>query len=140
MDRIQGGIVKGIKFKNTHNFSKKQLVELFSAVNFKEAEFGDKLVISIKNFKTIFSAWDGEKLVGMVCVMDDGILNAYVHYILVHPDYQLKGIGKDLLKRVQSHYEDYLNLVVVSTNDKSRFFEYSGFERIDETILMYVGD
>ena len=132
--------MKGIKFKNTHNFSKKQLVELFSAVNFKESEFGDKLVISIKNFKTIFSAWDGEKLVGMVCVMDDGILNAYVHYILVHPDYQLKGIGKDLLKRVQSHYEDYLNLVVVSTNDKSRFFEYSGFERIDETILMYVGD
>ena len=42
----------------------------------------------MKNFDCIFSAWDEDRLVGMVCVMDDGIMNAYIHYLLVHPDYQ----------------------------------------------------
>ena len=43
-------------------------------------DFPDKLVIAMKNFKTVYSAWDGAKLVGMICAMDDGIMNAYVHF------------------------------------------------------------
>ena len=33
----------------------------------------------MKNFQTVFSAYDWDKLVGMVCAMDAGIMNAYVH-------------------------------------------------------------
>ena len=34
----------------------------------------DKLVVAMKNFQTVYSAWEGEKLVGMICAMDDYIL------------------------------------------------------------------
>lgn len=43
-------------------------------------DFPDKLVIAIQNFKTVYSSWDGNKLVGMICAMDDGIMNVYVHF------------------------------------------------------------
>ena len=36
-------------------------------------DFPDKLVIAMQNFKTVYSAWDGNKLVGMICAMDDGL-------------------------------------------------------------------
>ena len=100
--------MKGIIYKNTHHFSKKQLEELFLSVEWSSGHFPEKLVIAMRNFETVFSAWDGDKLVGMICAMDDGIMTAYVHYLLVHPDYQLKGIGKELVERIKSHYKDYL--------------------------------
>ena len=86
-----------IVYKNTHNFSKKELKDLFLSVEWSSGHFPDKLAIAMKNFETVYSAWDGDKLLGMVCAMDDGIMNAYVHYLLVRPEYQLKGIGKDEL-------------------------------------------
>ena len=81
------------------------------SVEWSSGHFPEKLVIAMKNFETVYSAWDGDKLVGMICAMDDGIMNAYVHYLLVKPDYQLKGIGKEL-DEVKNHYKDYLRIVL----------------------------
>jgi GNAT superfamily N-acetyltransferase len=116
-----------IVYKNTHNFSKKELEELFLSVEWSSGHFPEKLVIAMKNFDTVFSAWDGDRLVGMICAMDDGIMNAYVHYLLVKPDYQLKGIGRELVERVKSHYKDYLRIVVICLMENVKFYEYCGF-------------
>ena len=72
-----------IQYKDIHDFSEKELEELFLSVDWSSGHFPEKLVVAMKNFKTVFSAWDEEKLVGMICVMDDGIMNAYVHYLLI---------------------------------------------------------
>ena len=127
-----------IVYKNTHTFSKKQLQELFLSVEWSSGHFPDKLVVAMKNFETVYSAWDGDKLVGMVCAMDDGIMTAYVHYLLVHPDYQLKGIGKELVERVKTHYKDYLRIVVVAYDAELKFYEYCGFEKADDASAMFI--
>ena len=98
------------------------------------------LVIAMKNFETVCSAWDGEKLVGMVCAMDDGIMTAYVHYVLIRPDYQGMGIGKEMMKRVTDKYKDYLRIVVVSYNDEIEFYEHCGFEKADDASPMFITD
>lgn len=141
MDRIQGGIVRAkITYKNTHNFSKKQLQELFLSVEWSSGEYPEKLVVAMKNFSTVFSAWNEDELVGLICVMDDGIMNAYIHYVLVKPEYQLKGIGKELLRRVKNHYDDYLRIVVVAYNHQLKFYEYSGFEKAEDANPMFITD
>ncbi|MBE6500288.1 MAG: GNAT family N-acetyltransferase [Methanobrevibacter thaueri] len=127
-----------ISYKNTHNFTKKQLEELFLSVDWSSGHFAEKLVIAMKNFKTVFSAWDGDKLVGMICVMDDGIMTAYVHYLLVHPDYQDKGIGHELVEKVKKYYEDYLRIVVVAYDDELNFYENCGFEKADDASAMFI--
>ena len=68
-----------IEYKDTHDFSEQDLKDLFLSVEWSSGHFSDKLVVAMKNFKTVISAWDGDKLVGMICAMDDGIMNAYVH-------------------------------------------------------------
>ena len=75
--------------------------------------FPDKLVIAMKNFKTVVSAWDGDKLVGMICAMDDGIMNAYVHYLLVRP-------------------------VVVAYDKEMDFYEYCGFKKATDASPMFI--
>lgn len=127
-----------IVYKNTHHFSKKQLENLFLSVEWSSGHFPEKLVIAMKNFETVYSAWDGDRLVGLVCAMDDGIMNAYVHYLLVHPDYQLKGIGKNLVERIKEHYKDYMRIVVVAYDAEMKFYEYCGFEKSDDASPMFI--
>ena len=130
--------MKEIVYKNTHNFSKKELQDLFLSVEWSSGHFPEKLVISMRNFETVFSAWDGDELVGMVCAMDDGIMNAYVHYLLVRPEYQLKGIGKALLQKIKDHYKDYMRIVVVAYDEEMKFYEYCGFEKADDASPMFI--
>lgn len=108
------------------------------SVEWSSGEYPEKLMIAMKNFNTVFSAWNGDELVGLICAMDDGIMNAYVHYLLVKPDYQLKGIGKELVERVKNHYKDYLRIVVVAYNHQLKFYEYCGFEKSDDASPMFI--
>lgn len=129
-----------ITYKNTHKFSKKELENLFMSVEWSSGEYPEKLVIAMRNFDTVFSAWDGEELVGLISVMDDGIMNAYIHYLLVKPDYQLKGIGKELVERVKKHYDDYLRIVVICENKNVKFYEYCGFENEADKSPLFITD
>ena len=56
-----------IKYKDTHEFSREELEELFLSVEWYSGHFPDKLKVAMQNFKTVVSAWDGEKLIGMAC-------------------------------------------------------------------------
>ena len=127
-----------ITYKDTHDFSEQDLKDLFLSVEWSSGHFPDKLVIAMKNFKTVISAWDGDKLVGMICAMDDGIMNAYVHYLLVRPEYQGKGIGRELVERVKEIYKDYLRVVVVAYNEELSFYENCGFKKADDASAMFI--
>ena len=48
----------------------------------------------------------------MICAMDDGIMTAYVHYLLVDPEYQRQHIGQCLVGMLKEHYADYLRIVL----------------------------
>ncbi|WP_298772164.1 GNAT family N-acetyltransferase [uncultured Fibrobacter sp.] len=127
-----------IENKDSHDFFEQDLKDLFLSVEWSSGHFPDKLVIAMKNFKTVISAWDGEKLVGMICAMDDGIMNAYVHYLLVRPEYQGKSIGRELVERVKEIYKDYLRVVVVAYNEELAFYEYCGFKKADDASPMFI--
>ena len=127
-----------ITYKDTHDFSEQDLKGLFLSVEWSSGHFPDKLVVAMKNFKTVISAWDGNKLVGMICAMDDGIMNAYVHYLLVRPEYQGKSIGKELVERIKEIYKDYLRVVVVAYNKELAFYEHCRFKKADDTSPMFI--
>ena len=69
-----------IKYYDKHEFTKEELEDLFLSVNWSSGHFPDKLVIAMKNFKTVYSAYDNDKLIGLICAMDDGIMTSYIHY------------------------------------------------------------
>ena len=127
-----------IEYKDIHNFEQEDLERLFLSVEWSSGHFPDKLVVAMKNFNTVYSAWDRSKLVGMVCVMDDGIMNAYVHYLLVDPDYHGKTIGRTLVSMVKEKYKDYMRIVVVAYDDELQFYEAGGFEKSKDASPMFI--
>ena len=127
-----------MQIKDTHDFTPGQLQDLFLSVEWSSGHFPDKLAVAMRNFKTVYSAWDGDKLIGMICAMDDGVMNAYVHYLLVRPEYQGKGVGQQLVERMKAQYKDYLRIVVVAYNNEVGFYEHCGFSRATDASPMFI--
>ena len=129
-----------ITYKDTHTFSAAELEKLFGAVKWESGNYPEKLQIAMQGFKTVFSAWDGDRLVGLCCAMDDGILNAYVQYLLVDPAYHNRGIGSTLIACIKETYRDYLRVVLLSYSREVRFYESCGFGRAIDAAPMFLTD
>ncbi len=127
-----------IEYKDTHKFTKEELERLFLSVDWSSGHFPEKLKTAMENFSTVYSAWDKNKLIGMICTMDDGVMNAYVHYLLVDPDYHKQGIGRTLVDMVKEKYKDYLRVIVIAYNSELHFYEACGFEKSNESSPMFI--
>jgi len=65
---------------------------------------------------------------GYVCGM--GIVHGYMEDIIVHPDYQNKGIGTKLVKKLLEESVEYgLSIVTVTFEEKNaKFYKNCGFD------------
>lgn len=117
-----------ITYTTSRDFTQSDLQDLFLSVNWSSGHFPEKLFAAMKNYETVISAWDGGRLVGLAAAMDDGVMTAYVHYLLVRPEYQRRGIGRRLVELVKDRYRDYLRLMLLSYDAAVPFYESCGFK------------
>ena len=130
--------MKNIQYKTTKNFSESELKELFLSVNWSSGNYPEKLVIAMENSSSVFSAWNGDKLVGLINILDDGIMTAYAHYLLITPEYQHIGIGENLVKLVADKYKDYLRIILIAYDKEIGFYEHCGFTVGEEKVPMFI--
>ena len=89
------------------------------------------------NSTRVISAWDGDKLVGLVRAFDDGETVAFLHDLLVDPAYQGQYIGDELMKRIMSFYQNLLYVKVMPSDPKTiPFYERYGFQQYDNYSAM----
>lgn len=130
--------MKDIQYKATKNFTENELKELFLSVNWSSGNYPEKLVIAMENSSSVFTAWNGSQLVGLINVLDDGIMTAYVHYLLINPDFHGRGIGRNLVNHVKEKYKDYLRIVLVAYDKEIGFYEHCGFTVGEEKVPMFI--
>ena len=97
-----------ITYTDEKIFTPQQLAELFLSVRWVVGKYPDRLHKALMNSSYVISAWDGNRLVGLIRVMDDSELVCFINYVLVHPDYQGQGIAGHLLEMVKDAYKSYL--------------------------------
>ncbi len=127
-----------VTYSYTHDFDAAALQDLFLSVEWSSGHYPERLAEAMKGFETVISAWDGEKLVGMICAMDDGSMTAYVHYLLVRPEYQGLGIGGRLVEAVKEKYKEYLRIVVIAYDKEADFYKRCGFNKSDNSSPMFI--
>jgi GNAT superfamily N-acetyltransferase len=130
--------MKDIDYKESKEFTAEELQQLFLSVNWSSGNFPNKLVVTMQNSSSVFSAWDGRKLIGLINVLDDGIMTAYIHYLLIMPEYQHIGIGKKLIEKVKDKYRSFLRIVLVAYSEESGFYEHCGFSIGDDKVPMFI--
>lgn len=121
-----------ITYTDAREFSEHNLQELFLSVGWLSAKYPARLKKALDQCETVFTAWEQDKLVGLVNAIDDGELTAYVHYLCVDPAYQGRGIGKELLARIKKKYQSYLYLILIAENEPLiAYYKQHGFVQYD---------
>ena len=79
------------------------------------------------------SVFDGKQIVGMARVIGDMGLCYYIKDVVVLPEYQGKGIGSNMVKRLIQYVKEAsvsgtsVSLCLMSAKDKEGFYEKLGF-------------
>ncbi len=60
------------------------------------------------------------------------------HDLLVLPEYQRFGIGKQLVKMMKEKYKEYWRIVLVAYNEEIGFYEACGFKKADDASFMFI--
>lgn len=131
--------LKEIRYSFQREFRVEEIRDLFQSVNWLSADYAARLVEAFQNAGTVVTAWQGKTLIGLAEVVDDGELVAYIHYLLVRPEYQKRRIGKSLLDMVKKRYKKFLYLVVISEEEKNAgFYKKSGFDMKDTAVPLMI--
>ena len=116
-----------ITYKQSKDFTKEQVTSLFHSVNWISANYPNRLFKALQNSSTVITAWDKDELVGLVRVIDDTQMVAFIHYVLVNPKYQGLGIASKMLKMVKEKYQDFLYIDVMP-EDRTDYSPWQAME------------
>lgn len=128
-----------INYKEIKEFPAEQLEQLFLSVNWESAHYPERLQKAMKNSSHVISAWDGNKLVGLIRSLDDGETVAFIHYLLVNPAYQKFHIGSRLMEYMLARYSNMLYIKIMPSDpDTIPFYEKFGFVCYDNYVAMEI--
>lgn len=127
-----------IEISDTRDIDLEQILELYKANEWSAVEKPTKLRNGLLNSHSLFSAWDGGKLVGLGNAISDGYLVVYYPHLLVHPNYQGKGIGKMISDKFQEKYKRFHMQMLTADGKAIEFYKKAGFEKAGETIPMWI--
>ena len=128
-----------LRYTEEKIFTQEQVQQLFLSINWVSGNYPKRLYKALMNFSTVLTVWDGDFLVGLIRVLDDTEMLAQIHYVLVHPDYQGKGIASKMLEYIKEKYKDFMYLEVMP-EDKNNvsFYKKNGFSLMENGVAMQI--
>lgn len=97
-----------------------------------------KLMEAIRNSLAVITAWEGEKLAGLIRAVGDGQTILYIQDILVLEEYRRQGIGTELLGKILEAYPNVRQKVLLTDDSPMTrgFYEANGFGSCDKGKLV----
>jgi ribosomal protein S18 acetylase RimI-like enzyme len=78
----------------------------------------------------VVSAYDENQLIGTGRIISDGIMNAYLCGVVVHPSYRNQGIGSEIVQQlVKKSHKANLHIQLFSEEENVPYYEKLGFEK-----------
>lgn len=126
-----------ITFTEEKIFTQEDIQQLFLSVGWISGQYPKRLYKALKNSSTVLTAWDNNHLIGLIRVLDDSELVAYIHYVLISPQYQGHGIASKMLTLIKEKYKNYLYIELMPEESKNaKFYQKNGFSIMSDGVAM----
>lgn len=126
-----------LRYSRQKTFEPEQLGQLFQSVGWQSGARPDKLVRAMEGASRVISAWEGDRLVGLIRGLDDGVWQGTIDCLLVHRDDQGRGIAAQLLAMMKEEYRELLYVSVMpEERENVPFYEKYGFQVMAEGTAM----
>ena len=127
-----------ITYRSEKNLPCLPLAALFRAVGWSDGAESDQMLAHFNkpflNSTFVFSAWDGERLVGCVRALSDRMFRSVLYDLAVLPEYQGKGIGGELVRLCRNECPDS-EWLLQTVPERVAFYEKLGFDRFEEPVM-----
>ena len=115
-----------------------QLIDLYLANEWSSAKKPVQLYLGLTNSHCLITAWSGDRMIGLGNAIADGHLVVYYPHLIVHPEFQGKGVGSLIVKKLQEKYRGYHQQMLTADGRAIEFYKKHGFERAGNTEPMWV--
>ena len=130
--------VDGIQYRSGPHVTLPGVLDLYRANGWSSAEKPHQLLSALLGSHSLVSAWDGERLIGLGNAITDGHLVVYYPHLLVHPEYQGRGVGTHLVRMLMARYAGFHQHMLVADGRAIEFYRKCGFERAGQTEPMWI--
>ena len=124
-----------IKISEYENYNHDEIIALYESVGWiNYTEHPEKLQKGYKNSLCILAAYSDKKLVGILRAVGDAATILFIQDIIVLPEYQRMGIGKNLIQCVMEKYSDVyqIELLTDDTEKTIAFYKSVGLTPANE--------
>ena len=94
--------------------------------------------ISFENSAKVCIAYDGDKIIGTVRALSDGVCNAYIVDVWTLSAYRKQGIAREMMRLVTDQLQG--QHVYLFTDDMMAFYDKLGFKPDGVGMSIVVGD
>lgn len=96
-----------IKFRKSKQLPLDQLINLYNSVGWS-AYTTDPAVLNqaIINSLDVITAWENQRLIGLIRTVGDGQTILYIQDLLVAPSFQQQGIGTKLMQQILNKHKN----------------------------------
>jgi ribosomal protein S18 acetylase RimI-like enzyme len=96
---------------------------------------GDKLRRAFENSTVVCFVWDGERLIGCARALSDHEYHATIYDVAIHPEYQRRGIGSQLMREMLSRLPVW-RVLLIADGDAARFYGRLGFKPYGDVLAL----
>jgi len=122
----------------TDSINDDEVISLYRANGWSSAEKPNLLLAALKNSHSLVTARLEGRLVGIGNAISDGHLVVYFPHMLVHPDAQRQGIGRQMMTLLLDKYAGFHQLMLTADGDAIDFYKSLGFSRAGKTEPMWI--
>ena len=115
-----------------------EVIALYRANGWSAAEKPAELLAALRDSHSLATARVAGRLVGLGNAISDGHLVVYYPHLLVHPDFQGRGIGRMLMEALQERYRGFHQQMLTADGQAIEFYRKMGFERAGKTEPMWI--
>jgi len=127
-----------INYSETKNIDRNKIITLYRQNEWSSVKKPRRLHAALINSHSLISAWKEDQLIGIGNAISDGHLVVYYPHLLVLPDFQNQGIGKNIIKLLMRKYEGFHQQILVADHKAAGFYKSCGFTRAGNTIPMWI--
>lgn len=115
-----------------------EVIALYRANEWSSAEKPDQLLAALRNSHSLVTARLNGQLIGIGNAISDGHLVVYFPHMLVHPNHQGQGVGKQMMQTMQKKYAGFHQQMLTADGNALDFYKSLGFSRAGKTEPMWI--
>ncbi len=95
------------------------------------------LQVSFSNSMFKCFVYDADKLIAAGRALADGVDCSYICDVAVHPDYQGKGLGKQVVTKLVEFSKNHRKIILYAAVGKEPFYRKLGFKRMATAMAIF---